>query len=62
MVEYLENNDDEHTAISDLVAKMSEYSNEEPYSFMYMKEKVLEYFGKSIAIAEINEKTELCDI
>ena len=54
MVEYLETNDDEQITFSDLVAKMSEYSNKEPYSFTYMKKKLLEYFGKSIVIAEIN--------
>lgn len=54
VVEYLETNDDEQITVSDLVAKMSEYSNKEPYSFTYMKKKLLEYFGKSIVIAEIN--------
>lgn len=54
--EYLGNNDGEQITISKLVAKMCEYSNKESYSFTYMMKNLLEYFGKSIIIAEINGK------
>ena len=40
VVEYLENNDDEQITVFDLVAKMSEYSNEEPLQFHIHEEEI----------------------
>ena len=36
---YLEENDDEQITVNDLMNKMAEFSNREPYSARYIKEK-----------------------
>ncbi|CAG2250738.1 unnamed protein product [Mytilus edulis] len=60
-VTYLEINDDEQLSISDLCAKMKEYckNEDDPYSSKYMKRKLLDHFGTSIVIAEINGKSDV---
>lgn len=52
VAEYLEENDIQVT-LSELVEKMKEFCPN-PYSSVYMKKKLLEYFGDSIVITELN--------
>ena len=54
---YLQENDEEQTTIYGLIDKMKEYlegTNVEPYSFRFMKEKILEHFGDKVIITEIS--------
>ena len=59
VTEFLEENDDEQTTISDLVDKMAEYvtdSNVEPYSERHMKDKLIEHFGNRVLVTTVNGK------
>ena len=56
---YLEQNDDEQITIHDLINHMRSViaeKNCEPYSFPYMKCKLLKHFEERIIIGEINGK------
>ena len=65
IVKYLKENDDEQTTIVDLIDVMKVKLNEipsvnlEPYSFPYMKKKLIEHFGDDIIIPNINGKKML---
>ena len=59
IAQFLLENDDEQTTVSDLVEKMAEYLSEtdiEPFSHKYMKTKLLEYFKGQVIITRINRK------
>jgi hypothetical protein len=56
---YLEENDDEQITISDLVLKMTEICNHEPYSTTYMKKRLIKHFGSAVVISEINGKSDV---
>ena len=59
VIEYLKENDDEQITIGDLVIKMKEFlcdANDQPYSAVYMRGKLVEHFGDSIIIARLNGK------
>lgn len=56
VVDYLEENDDEQTTVADLVCKMGEFlegTGEEPYSSVYMKSKLQDYFKHKIIITTL---------
>ena len=55
-VEYFEDNERCQMTVSDLVDKMSEICGEEAYSVIHMKRKIIEHFGDSIIISELNGK------
>ena len=62
VAEYLEENDDEQNAISDLVEKMAEYlseSNAEPYSQRYMKDRLVDHFGDRVIVTTVNGKSNV---
>ena len=54
---YLEENDDEQIIISDLVLKMTEICNHEPYSTNYMKKRQIKH--SAVVISEINGKSDV---
>uniref|UniRef100_UPI00358F3F63 uncharacterized protein n=1 Tax=Myxine glutinosa TaxID=7769 RepID=UPI00358F3F63 len=56
VIEYLAKNDDEQITVNDLVEQMSHFSGNDAYSAVYMKKKLLEHFGNSIIVTEINGK------
>ena len=59
VTQYLQENDEEHITINDLITKMEEYlkgTDVESYSFPHMKQKLIHTFGNSIIIAKINVK------
>ena len=56
-MKYLEENDDEQQTIADLTRMMGKFlkdSNNEPYSEVHMKRKVVDYFGDHILITNVN--------
>ena len=62
VIQYLEANDEEQTTVSDLVQIMSEAldrTNQEPYSTVYTKTKLQEYFGDKIVITSIYGKSNV---
>lgn len=56
VIEYLKENDNEQISITDLVDKMKEMCGERAYSASYTKQKLVEHFGASVIITEINGK------
>ena len=56
---YLKGNDDEQITVNDLMNKMAEFNDQEPYCARYMKEKLKEHFGVNIVIASINGKAHV---
>ena len=56
---YLEENDDEQIILSDLVLKMTEICNHEPYSTNYMKKRLIKHFDSAVVISEINGKSDV---
>ncbi|CAH3187344.1 unnamed protein product [Porites lobata] len=59
VAKYLKENDDEQITVNDLMNKMAEFNDQEPYSARYMKEKLKEHFGENIVIASINGKADV---
>ena len=59
VAKYLKENDDKQITVNDLVNKMTEFNDQEPYSARYMKEKLKEHFVVNIVIASINGKAEV---
>ena len=62
IAQYLEDNDEEQITISDLIVKMEEYlvnTDFEPYSFPYMKKRLLEHFKERIIITELDGKANV---
>ncbi|CAH3022720.1 unnamed protein product, partial [Porites evermanni] len=59
VAKYLKENDDEQLTVNDLMNKMAEFNDQEPYSARYMKEKLKEHFGENIVIASINGKADV---
>lgn len=56
VIEYLKENDNEQITITDLVDKMKEICGERAYSASYTKQRLVEHFGDSVIITEINGK------
>jgi hypothetical protein len=59
VVRYLEESDEEQTAIGELVIMMGKClqgTDLEPYSAVYMKTKMQDHFGERIIITELNGK------
>ena len=55
----MEENDEEQTTINDLVVKMGEYldkTDAEPYTAVYMKQKLKYHFSDRIIVTELNGK------
>ena len=59
VTEYLEATDDEQTTVNDLIQKMKEYEECEPYSFTHMKTQLKKHFGDQIVITEISGKSNV---
>ena len=62
IAQYLEDNDEEQITINDLIVKMEEYlvnTDFEPYSFPYMKKRLLEHFKERIIITELDGKANV---
>lgn len=59
---YLEENDDEQVTVKDLVDKLGECCEQQPYSVRFMKEKLKEHFGDNIVITCINGKADVVTI
>ena len=55
VIKYFESNEEEQVTVNDLINKMSGLCDE-PYSFSYMKKKILDYFGGTVIITELNGK------
>ena len=59
VAKYLKENEDEQITVNDLMNKMAEFNDQEPYSARYMKEKLKENFGVNIVIASTNGKADV---
>ena len=59
VTDYLAENDDEQVTVKDLVEKMKDFSGDDAYSAVYMKKKLLDHYGNSIIITEINGKSNV---
>ena len=59
VAKYLKENDDEQITVYDLMNKMAELNDQEPYSARKRKEKLKEHFGENIVIASINGKADV---
>ena len=59
--QYLEENDDGQTTLSDLVSKMQEFSGDgvEAYTTRHMKTKLLEHFDTDVLISSRGKKTNV---
>ncbi|KAJ8018289.1 hypothetical protein HOLleu_43798 [Holothuria leucospilota] len=55
VAKYLKENDDTQATLSDLVNKMKEFCDV-PYSTVHMRKKLVDHFGDSIIITEVNGK------
>ena len=53
VVKYFEDNETKQITVPDLVDKMKELTEEDAYSTVYMKKKLLEHFGDSINFIRI---------
>ena len=58
VAKYLKENDDEQITVNDLMNKMAEFNDQEPYSARYVEEKLKEHFGVNIVIASTNGKVD----
>ena len=58
-MQYFESHENEQLSVVDLVNIMSERCGNDSYSSVYMKKKMLEYFGDNIIIAEVNGKQDV---
>ena len=59
---YLEENDEEQMTINDLINKMNDYLNGtcfEPYSFLYMKKRLIDQFKDRIISTELDGKSNM---
>ena len=56
IAKFLIENDDEQITLKDLVDKMVELCGELSYTSTHMKKRLLEHFGSSIVITELNGK------
>ena len=59
VVRYFEDNQNEQITVSDLVEKMKELTCEDAYSTVYMKKKLIDHFGDSIIISELDGKANV---
>jgi hypothetical protein len=59
IMKYFEMHENEQLTVVDLVNIMDEKCGNHSYSSVYMKKKILEYFGDIIIIAEVNGKHEV---
>ena len=55
VIKYFESNKEEQVTVYDLINKMSGMCDG-PYSFSYMRRKILDYFGGTVIITELNGK------
>ena len=58
-MKYLESHENEQLSVVELLNIMSEKCGNDSYSSVYMKKRILEYFGDNIIIAEINGKHDV---
>ncbi|XP_060587354.1 uncharacterized protein LOC132742871 [Ruditapes philippinarum] len=56
VIKYFESNANKQMSLSDLVNEMEKLCGTDAYSSVYMKKKLLEHFGDSIMISELNGK------
>ena len=59
VVRYFEDNQNEQITVSDIVEKMKELTCEDAYSTVYMKKKLIDHFGDSIIISELDGKANV---
>ena len=59
VIKYFETDANEQMSLSDLVSEMEKLCGTEAYSSVYMKKKLLEHFGDSIMISEVNGKPNI---
>ena len=55
VIKYFESNPGEQVTVNELLDKMSDRC-EQPYSFSYMKKRILDHFGGSVVISELDGK------
>lgn len=56
VIHYIEKDSDDQMTVSNLVDKMKALCGDEAYSAVYMNMTILEHFGDSVVIAELNGK------
>ena len=59
VAKYLKENDDEQKTVNNLMNKMAEFNDQEPYGARYMKEKLKEHVEVNIVIASINGRADV---
>ncbi|XP_052771710.1 uncharacterized protein LOC128211218 [Mya arenaria] len=59
VLQHFESNDTEQLTINDLVVQMELLCGEDAYRSVYMKKKILDYFGGSVIITELNGKANV---
>ena len=55
VIKYFESNPGEQVTVNELLDKTSDRC-EQPYSFSYMKKRILDHFGGSVVISELDGK------
>ena len=55
VITHFENNPDEQVTVYDLINKMADLCDE-PYGFTYIKKKILDHFGGTVIITELDGK------